>query len=309
MIPQATSVPQLSATGADAVRGLHEAALRTDGVAPLSEQSLLALGSPHAGVRHLLRYAGDLLAGYAQTAPGGAAELVVRPGHRRRGVGTGLWAELTALEPAVGVWAHGTLPAARGFAVSLGLTSVRELHKLSRPLTPDDEQDPTLPVGFRVRPFVPGQDEQAWLEANAAAFASHPEQGRLVLGDLQERMAQPWFDPVGLLLVQDEHDAGHRVAAFHWTKVDPAQRSSLDPARAAGEVYVLGVHPAYQGRGLAGPLTRLGLAHLARLGLPEVVLYVDGDNAAALHTYSRAGFRSIMVDTMYQQQVAPTRSG
>ena len=48
---------------------------------------------------------------------------------------------------------------------------------------------------------------------------------------------------------------------------------------------MVGVHPAYQGRGLARPLTALGLAHLAGLGLPEVVLYVDGDNTAALRTY------------------------
>jgi mycothiol synthase len=69
------------------------------------------------------------------------------------------------------------------------------------------------------------------------------------------------------------------------------------------------VHPAYQGRGLARPLTALGLAHLAGLGLPEVVLYVDGDNPAALQTYSRLGFRSIMVDVMYSRATHDPLSG
>jgi mycothiol synthase len=62
---------------------------------------------------------------------------------------------------------------------------------------------------------------------------------------------------------------------------------------------VVGVHPAYQGRGLGRPVTALGLAHLAGLGLPEVVLYVDGDNQAAIRTYTGLGFHSIMVDVMY----------
>ena len=149
---------------------------------------------------------------------------------------------------------------------------------------------------------MPGQDEQAWLETNAAAFADHPEQGRMALADLRERMGQPWFDPAGFIIVEAAGAPG-RVAAFHWTKVDPEQRSTLDPAAPAGEVYVVGVHPAYQGRGLAKPLTALGLAHLAGLGLPEVVLYVDGDNVGALRTYSGLGFRDIMVDVMYSRAV------
>jgi mycothiol synthase len=120
--------------------------------------------------------------------------------------------------------------------------------------------------------------------------------------DLEERMAQDWFDPAGFIIVEAD-DAPGTVAAFHWTKVDPDQRASADPAATAGEVYVLGVHPAYQGRGLATPLTALGLAHLARLGLPEVVLYVDGDNTGALRTYTGLGFRSMMVDVMYSRAV------
>ncbi len=175
---------------------------------------------------------------------------------------------------------------------------------MARPLGEAD-LDPAasaLPAGFTARAFEPGRDEQAWLATNAAAFAHHPEQGSLTLEDLQERMALPWFDPAGfILVVADERP--DEVAAFHWTKVDPEETSSIDPSRPAGEVYVVGVHPAYQGRGLGRPVTALGLAHLASLGLPEVVLYVDGDNLAATRTYTGLGFRSIMVDVMYSRTV------
>jgi mycothiol synthase len=57
--------------------------------------------------------------------------------------------------------------------------------------------------------------------------------------------------------------------------------------------------PPPQGRGLGGPLTRLGLAHLARRGLAEVELYVDGDNTAARRTYERLGFTDAAVDGQY----------
>lgn len=51
-------------------------------------------------------------------------------------------------------------------------------------------------------------------------------------------------------------------------------------------------------------MTSLGLAHLARLGLAEVELYVDGDNTAARRTYTRLGFR----DTAVHRPVGPAPS-
>src|SRR4029453_17563124 len=106
------------------------------------------------------------------------------------------------------------------FAAAIGLVVVRELHKMARPLTPDDATPLPIPDGFRARPFVPGRDEDAWLAANAEAFADHPEQGRLGLADLAERIAQPWFRSEDLLIVEHEDTPGE-VAAFHWTKIEP----------------------------------------------------------------------------------------
>jgi mycothiol synthase len=306
------STPLTSESTAQVAR-LWAAARDADGVAPLSEQAMLSLQGAGRGVQHLLAYAGQRLAGYAQVQgePGADpwGELVVAPDERRRGVGRALLDSAFTDVPALRVWAHGNLPAAQALARSAGLEVVRELHKMSRPLAAGDAAIPVaLPPGFRARSFVPGRDEQAWLRVNASAFAHHPEQGRLTLDDLHERMDQPWFDPAGLILVTSDDapdEAPDDVVGFHWTKVDPEQRSTIDPGRPAGEVYVVGVDPAYQGRGLGGPLTALGLAHLASLGLPEVVLYVDGDNQAAIRTYTATGFRSIMVDAMYSRAVHP----
>jgi mycothiol synthase len=316
-VQRAATLPT-AATAAE-VRDLQQRAHAADHVAPLSEQTMLSLAeAPGPGVRHLLTYAAERLTGYAQIQlpdrGDPSAELVVDPDHRRQGIGGALLGSVLSDHPTARLWAHGNLPAAQALAARHGLTVVRELHKMARGLSEAAASgtDAPLPPGFHARSFEPGRDEQAWLRVNAAAFSHHPEQGRLTLADLRERMAQPWFDASGLILVTADDvaaDAPDDLAAFHWTKVDPDQSSTIDPSRTAGEVYVVAVDPAYQGRGLGRPVTALGLAHLARLGLPEVVLYVDGDNQAAIRTYSTLGFRSIMVDVMYSRVVHPPLSG
>jgi mycothiol synthase len=219
------------------------------------------------------------------------AEIVVRPDQRRGGLGSALLkaaAELAGPTP-LRVWAHGDLPASQGFARAHGYERVRELWQMSRPLTDPLPSSP-LPDGFTLRAFRPGQDDDAWLAINAAAFAHHAEQGAWQVADLQQRMAEPWFDPAGFLLLAD--DATGELAGFHWTKVHPAEQP-------VGEVYVVGVAPGYQGRGLAKPLTLAGLQHLRGRGLARVMLYVDGDNDAAVRTYSGLGFTRAALDVQY----------
>ena len=78
-----------------------------------------------------------------------------------------------------------------------------------------------------------------------------------------------------------------------------------------GEVYVVGVDPSAQGRGLGQTLTAVGIdiagdGWLRRTAAePTVMLYVESDNVAAVRTYQRLGFTTYSVDTAYAQ----TRSG
>ncbi|TWS23295.1 mycothiol synthase [Tsukamurella sputi] len=266
-----------------AVSAIAAEAEAADGIGALSEQFRL-------GVRgdgpHLLAHGADgAVAGYAGVvvppAGGpGAAEVVVAPSERRRGLGRALVTGALDLMGAGGtVWAHGDLPAARALAADLGLTAVRTLLNLRRPLAGLDPA-PSNPPGVTVRTYAGPEDDAAILAVNNAAFSWHPEQGGWTGEQIDERTGADWFDPAGLFLAVD--DSG-RLLGFHWTKV-------ADPAEGLGEVYVVAVSPEGQGRGLGRLLTAVGLDYLAGRGLAEVELYVEGDNVAALRTYSRLGF-------------------
>ncbi|MFC4505596.1 MULTISPECIES: mycothiol synthase [Streptomyces] len=281
----------------EAVLDLLAEAARTDGQQAVSEQGRLQLrGGAREGVSHLVLTVGDELVGYAQLedtdpveAP--AAELVVHPSDRGHGHGRALGAALLAASgKRLRVWAHGGHSAARHLAQVLGLTLFRELRQMRRQLAGLDLPAPALPDGVHVRPFVPGRDDSAWLAVNSAAFAHHPEQGSLTQRDLDDRKAQPWFDPAGFFLAFRED----RLIGFHWTKVHAEEQ--------LGEVYVLGVAPGAQGGGLGKSLTTIGLQHLAGQGLPTAMLYVDADNKAAVSVYERLGFVTYETDLMYRTE-------
>ncbi|WP_197375511.1 mycothiol synthase [Mycolicibacterium baixiangningiae] len=282
------------------VREVIAAATRVDGVAPVGDQVLREL--PADRTRHLLAADTDgRLVGYLNLAPASdtappMAELVVHPDARRRGTGAALArAGLTEAGAEARIWAHGNLESAQATARTLGLRVVRELLQMRRPLT--DLPPVTVADGVRLTTYSGPEDDPELLRVNNSAFAWHPEQGGWTDADIDERRGEPWFDPEGLFMAFD--DASGELLGFHWTKIHGPD---------LGEVYVVGVDPGAQGRGLGATLTLTGLHHLAdRLSEsahPTVMLYVEADNTAAVKTYRRLGFDVYSVDAAYAAPAA-----
>lgn len=272
------------------IRAIITEATAHDGVAPVGDQVLRELA--HDRTRHLLARDGARLVGYLDLAPASddapaMAEAVVAPDARRRGIGAALVrAGLAEGGAGTRIWAHGNLPAAGATAAALDLVTARELWQMRRPLA---DMPPERPAdGVTLRTYAGPGDDAELLRVNNAAFSWHPEQGGWTEADIAERRGERWFDPEGLFLAFD----GEQLLGFHWTKIHSPD---------LGEVYVVGVDPAAQGRGLGALLTLVGLRYLAdRLGAEAtVMLYVEADNSNAVNTYQRLDFEVFSADVAY----------
>lgn len=295
-------VEQLSPAQVSEVQQIIDRATTEDGTAPVSEQVVHSLGRG-TSARHTVVVSDDRIAGYANVVPAhgdhpAMAEVVVDPARRGSGLGRRLVdAALTEGGPGARVWAHGDLPAAQAVARTLELAGVRELLQMRRPLDQGELPAVDVPDSIVLRTYRGPDDDPELLRVNAAAFAWHPEQGRMSAQDVADRRAETWFDAAGLFLAFDVSDPD-TLLGFHWTKVHAA--TDTDPA--LGEVYVVGIDPSAQGRGLGRLLTLQGLHYLRDRDLPAVLLYVEGDNTAALNTYGKLGFERFHVDVAYSRR-------
>lgn len=258
--------------------------------------------------------------------------LFVHPDHRRQGLGRALVARMhEATAGNVHLWAPNDSAAAQRLARAAHMVPVRELLVMGRSLEEPLPRAP-VPAGLKIRNFVISRDQPGFLEVNARAFADHPEQGRLGAAGLRTKIREPWFDRSGFLLAVDpsvapsfatgapagEYVTGDddgddedgatvvpgltkdgRIVGFHWTK----EHVDEDGGERVGEVYVLGVDPDTEGRGLAKALLVRGLARLREHGCRRAILYVEGDHDKAIGLYEKYGFRTVKRDVLYAQHL------
>lgn len=290
--------PSETAAELAALRHLADRGVAADSNEPFGDQTWVEL---HAGTAWLITTGEDRLTGASvvvvpkDSSQPVLVELVVDPAARGAGLGRSLVEaskiliqEHAADGQVVTAWTHGDHPAARKLATNVGLEPVRILYRMACDIQQQSFGATNVPDGYAIRTFVPGDDDAAWLQLNATAFADHPEQGQLTQTDLDARKAEDWFDPAGFFIAEDP--AGTPVG-FHWTKTPIGSD--------AGEVYAVGVHPATQGTGLGKALTIHGMNHLAASGLAKIVLYVDDENRPAVNMYRALGFGVENTDVMF----------
>jgi mycothiol synthase len=279
--------------------------MAADGHPALPEPQRMAVARADLGASGVLGVlaTGDdaRLAGLALVTPAsdGSTELhvVVDPAANAGAGGDSvqdlLVARAVAEIPAAGplrLWAMRATEADDEAARRSGFEPDRDLLQMTVPLPlPAVTVEKARPVA--TRPFVPGQDEAAWLRVNNRAFAGHPEQGGWTLDQLHDRLAAEWVDLDGFLMA-DDPDGGGLIGSC-WTKVPrPA-----DPL--VGEIYVISVDPDRSGEGWGRALTVAGLEHMAGQGVTIGMLYTDADNTTAVALYDSLGFTVDHIDRSY----------
>lgn len=311
------------------VKELLAAAAKADGVDAFSEQFVLGLDDARVNHRHFIATEDDTVVGVL-ASDGSAAEMAVAPAARRRGIAT----QLVRAAGVADVWAHGNLPAARGFAAAADMHATRELLVMAVEGTElqksADAAEQRAGDGIflnyteSVEKWGAEHVDAEWLRVNNDAFDWHPEQGGWDSVRLDRAREVSWYDPADVILLGasavsgetadagngetadagnvETTDAGNvettdapRLMGFHWTKWHTEETPAF------GEVYVVGLASDYRGGGRGGPLISAGLRRLVEKGARRVILYVEGDNEAAVKAYEKLGFSTVEEHVVYSR--------
>jgi len=136
---------------------------------------------------------------------------------------------------------------------------------------------------FHIRPFKSGEEDRLAFIQNRA-FESTWGYSSNTIQDIIDRTALPNFSPQDVLFAFD----GKRLAGFCWTMIASPNRFSYG---SFGRIFMIGVDPEYQGRGVGKQLLLAGASYLKGKGIHLVDLTVDSENNTAIALYKSAGFR------------------
>jgi len=295
----------LSKCQQESVLALIKAAHDFDGTPAIAEHVLLHLR--HGGDKsdsHLVIEENKEVIAYAHLdttdlVAGPSVEAVVHPQHRGKGLGALILKDAIKIcGDKTRIWSHGDLPAAKSIAASLKLERLWSNLLMSKSL---GEIQPVTSK-YPIRTFIPGLDNQAFLDLNNKVFADYPDQGGWSEDDLKVRLNESWFDDKGFFVAEDMGE----LIGFCWTKIHGAHTHSHTGGdddhghEALGEIYVLAVNPDYKGQGVGRDLTITGLNCLKYQGLNNVMLYVGVENKPAFKLYKSLGFNEFGSDVMYR---------
>lgn len=262
-----------------AIEEFIDAITAADGLPPLSEHKLARLGDAEDAIVTALGRQGRLAAVSVAAFHGGdhphwalevALGVEVRSDQLEQdAIGA---AAATLPEGATGsLWAQ--RPEQVVAAEALGYRELRRVLRMNGPF-PDGPGPSDVGLGTAALP-----ETEEMIEVHNRAFAGHREASGMTAQGLADLRAMPWYDPAGVVSALVDG----RLVGFCWTKLHPD---------GDGEVYLLAVDPDVRGRGVGELLARAGYEHLQQRGAQRAMLWVDGDNEAAIALYRRLGLET-----------------
>ena len=163
-----------------------------------------------------------------------------------------------------------------------------------------------FPEGISVRPFVPGEDDEALVHAYREAFRHHyghlEEPFESDLATWRRWMADEDFDPALWFVAFDKATSGEVVGFCCCYPADGRNRS-------CGLIDELGVRPAWRRRGMGRALLTHALRALQERGLPAANLRADfAHREGAIDLYTSVGMRVEGRSHTYVKELRPGRN-
>ncbi|HEY7525127.1 MAG TPA: GNAT family N-acetyltransferase [Candidatus Limnocylindrales bacterium] len=215
-------------------------------------------------------------------------DLTIHPHHRRRGHGRRLVAAARSLvarrgEDELVLYVPPHLPASGAFATSLGFRYRSSLWQFELPA---EVRVPaaSFPGDVVTRTWNGDEDLDAWVRFVSASFEGHPTPIHLSPEVVRRINAEPSFDPEGIKIVATCEAPDDPIA---FGRVELLREPDAEPI---GYVNLIGVLPAWRGRGLGRELLRWSVGHLRERGARTIQLSVEAANARATELYRRHGF-------------------
>lgn len=223
-------------------------------------------------------------------------DLTVHPDVRRRGHGRRL--ALAARDMArqrgddrLDLHVPKHLPASVAFAEALGMRYRSSLWQFQLSAAAAAQVPaPAFPDEVVIRTWNDDIDTDfvSWTAFMSAAFEGHPTRMTWTAAVVEHVHAGPSFDASGILIVAERADPASFVA-FARTETEPDEGGGQ-----LGEVGLIGVLPAWRGRGLGRELLRWSVSELRARGVARIVLAVEAANERATALYRSHGFEPII---------------
>jgi len=252
----------------------------------------------------VVEIAGDI-AGYMDVAPELAIGRVIldcwiRPEHRRRGLGTKLlgYAVQRAREVGAKVVHVNVLQdneVASNVLFRLGFECVRRFLELRLDMTKVRWQDVDQAV-LECACLRRGEEDKLTQIQNRSfdgTWGYNPN----TVEQITYQTNLSTCSPEDIVLTYD----GDEVAGYCWTQIINEGKETAGERK--GRIYMLGVDPAYRGRGVGKRMLLAGLAYLKSQGLQVVELTADSENEVALALYRSVGFEVRTGSLWYEKAI------
>jgi len=221
---------------------------------------------------------------------------LVHPKHYRRGPAAKLidralsrTRELGTVTLHVNIWQNSRMD--KQLLTQMGFTIVRRFLELridlSKTPLPEIEK-----IGHQYRPLHPGEEERLTRLQNRSFTGSWGYNANSV-EEMLYRIHLPNCSAEDIILVFDRDNP----IGYCWTRTNFLENKDT------GRIYMLGVDPDYQGRGLGKRLLLAGLSYLKGKGLQVVELTVDRENKVACTLYKSVGFKLWTSSLWYEKRL------